>query len=139
MFSELTGLFWFAGDAPLVIARGGFSGLFPGFSSAAYSLALATSVPDVVLWCDVQLTKDGDGICFPDLVLNNNSDIQDVFAKKDKTYLVNGVSTSGWFTVDYTFSDLANVVGECKLSESVSLILLMVILTLPCMCNLFGN
>ncbi|XP_021811089.1 glycerophosphodiester phosphodiesterase GDPDL3-like [Prunus avium] len=99
-----------SGDAPLVIARGGFSGLFPGFSSAAYSLALATSVPDVVLWCDVQLTKDGDGICFPDLVLNNNSDIQDVFAKKDKTYLVNGVSTSGWFTVDYTFSDLANVV-----------------------------
>ncbi|PQQ11175.1 glycerophosphodiester phosphodiesterase GDPDL3 [Prunus yedoensis var. nudiflora] len=97
------------GDAPLVIARGGFSGLFPGFSSAAYSLALATSVPDVVLWCDVQLTKDGAGICFPDLLLNNNSDIQDVFAKKDKTYLVNGVSTSGWFTVDYTFSDLANV------------------------------
>ncbi|BFG29721.1 hypothetical protein CerSpe_159960 [Prunus speciosa] len=98
------------GDAPLVIARGGFSGLFPGFSSAAYSLALATSVSDVVLWCDVQLTKDGAGICFPDLLLNNNSDIQDVFAKKDKTYLVNGVSTSGWFTVDYTFSDLANVV-----------------------------
>ncbi|PQM33007.1 glycerophosphodiester phosphodiesterase GDPDL3 [Prunus yedoensis var. nudiflora] len=98
-----------SGDAPLVIARGGFSGLFPGFSSAAFNLALLASVPDVVLWCDVQLTKDGAGICFPDLLLNNNSDIQDVFAKKDRTYLVNGVSTSGWFTVDYTFSDLANV------------------------------
>lgn len=139
MFSELTGLIWFAGDAPLVIARGGFSGLFPGFSSAAFSLALITSVPDVVLWCDVQLTKDEAGICFPDILLNNNSDVQDVFAKKDKTYLVNGASTHGWFSVDYTLNDLANVFGECKLSESVSLILLMVILTLSCMCNLFGN
>lgn len=98
-----------SGDAPLVIARGGFSGLFPGFSSVAFNLALLTSVPDVVLWCDVQLTKDGAGICFPDLLLNNNSDIEGVFAKKDKTYLVNGVSTQGWFTVDYTLNDLANV------------------------------
>lgn len=98
-----------SGDAPLVIARGGFSGLFPGFSSVALNLALLTSVPDVVLWCDVQLTKDGAGICFPDLLLNNNSDIEGVFAKKDKTYLVNGVSTQGWFTVDYTLNDLANV------------------------------
>ncbi|KAH0987312.1 hypothetical protein GBA52_014489 [Prunus armeniaca] len=98
-----------SGDAPLVIARGGFSGLFPGFSSVAFNLALLTSVPDVVFWCDVQLTKDGAGICFPDLLLNNNSDIEGVFAKKDKTYLVNGVSTQGWFTVDYTLNDLANV------------------------------
>ncbi|ONI13536.1 hypothetical protein PRUPE_4G228400 [Prunus persica] len=98
-----------SGDAPLVIARGGFSGLFPGFSSAAFSLALITSVPDVVLWCDVQLTKDEAGICFPDILLNNNSDVQDVFAKKDKTYLVNGASTHGWFSVDYTLNDLANV------------------------------
>lgn len=114
MFSELTGLIWFAGDAPLVIARGGFSGLFPGFSLTAFNLALITSVPDVVLWCDVQLTKDGAGICFPELLLNNNSDIEEVFAKKDRTYLVNGVSTSGWFTVDYTLNDLANVFGECN-------------------------
>ncbi|CAB4278109.1 unnamed protein product [Prunus armeniaca] len=98
-----------SGDAPLVIARGGFSGLFPGFSSVAFNLALLTSVPDVVFWCDVQLTKDAAGICFPDLLLNNNSDIEGVFAKKDKTYLVNGVSTQGWFTVDYTLNDLANV------------------------------
>ncbi|XP_008227060.1 PREDICTED: glycerophosphodiester phosphodiesterase GDPDL3 [Prunus mume] len=98
-----------SGDAPLVIARGGFSGLFPGFSTAAFNLALVTSVPDVVLWCDVQLTRDGAGICFPDLLLNNNSDIEAVFPKKDKTYLVNGVSTRGWFTVDYTFNDLASV------------------------------
>ncbi|CAN6557751.1 unnamed protein product [Malus baccata var. baccata] len=98
-----------SGDAPKVVARGGFSGLFPGFSSAAFNLALITSVPDVILWCDVQLTKDGAGICFPDLLLNNNSNINEVLPQKEKTYLVNGVSTKGWFTVDYTWDGLVNV------------------------------
>ncbi|RXI03398.1 hypothetical protein DVH24_004050 [Malus domestica] len=98
-----------SGDPPKVIARGGFSGLFPGYSSAAFRLALITSVQDAVLWCDVQLTKDGAGICFPDLLLNNNSNIDMVLPKKDKSYLVNGVPTKGWFTVDYTLDDLASI------------------------------
>ncbi|KAK9269254.1 hypothetical protein L1049_001024 [Liquidambar formosana] len=96
-------------DAPLVIARGGFSGLFPDSSLAAYSLALSTSVPNVVLWCDVQLTKDNSGICSPDVNLRNSSDIAFVFKKKKKNYLINGVPTSGWFSVDFTLNDLANV------------------------------
>lgn len=103
---------WFAGDRPLVIARGGFSGLFPGFSAAAYNLALLTSLPDVVLWCDVQLTKDEAGICFPDLLLNNNSNVDQIYAKKSKAYPVNGVPTRGWFSIDYTLSDLASLSGE---------------------------
>ncbi|PRQ33309.1 putative glycerophosphodiester phosphodiesterase [Rosa chinensis] len=98
------------GDPPLVIARGGFSGLFPGFSSIAYNLAMITSVPDVVLYCDVQLTKDAAGICFPDLLLNNNSNVVDLFPKKENTYPVDGVPTKGWFSIDYTLKDLANVI-----------------------------
>ncbi|KAL6315116.1 hypothetical protein AAG906_035324 [Vitis piasezkii] len=97
------------GNAPLVIARGGFSGLFPDSSSAAYSLALMTSLSNVVLWCDVQLTKDGSGICFPDMKLENASDISFVFKNKNNVYLVNGVSTPGWFSVDFTLADLATV------------------------------
>ncbi|GMN51729.1 hypothetical protein TIFTF001_020866 [Ficus carica] len=97
------------GAPPLTIARGGFSGLFPDSSYAAYSFALMTSVPDVVLWCDVQLTKDSVGICFPDIKLENSSDISDVFKNRDKEYVVNGVPTSGWFSVDFTSSELANV------------------------------
>ncbi|KAK9269238.1 hypothetical protein L1049_001008 [Liquidambar formosana] len=99
-----------SGDAPLVIARGGFSGLFPDSSSAAYGVALSTSVPNVVLWCDVQLTKDNSGICSPDVNLQNSSDIAYVFKNKNKNYLINGVPTSGWFSVDFTLDDLANVV-----------------------------
>lgn len=98
------------------MARGGFSGLFPDSSSAAYGLALMTSLPNVHLWCDVQLTKDAAGICLPDLKLDNATDIQytSAFQKEQKEYLVNGVPTKGWFSVDYTLNDLSSVHGIHK-------------------------
>nr|GEW93438.1 glycerophosphodiester phosphodiesterase GDPDL3-like [Tanacetum cinerariifolium] len=97
------------GDPPFVVAHGGFSGLFPSSSFNAYQLALITSVSDVILWCDVQLTKDNVGICFPDLNLQNSSTITSVFDKAEKTYDVNGVSVRGYFPIDYTISDLDKV------------------------------
>ncbi|KAL3007028.1 hypothetical protein AAZX31_08G313000 [Glycine max] len=97
------------GSPPMVIARGGFSGIFPDSSSLAYGLALDTCGPNVTLWCDVQLTKDGVGICFPELKLDNATDISIAYPGKAKDYLVNGVSTRGWFSVDYNFGELANV------------------------------
>ncbi|KAG2682443.1 hypothetical protein I3760_11G191700 [Carya illinoinensis] len=98
-----------SGNPPLVIARGGFSGLFPDSSSIAYALALQVSVPDVLLWCDVQLTKDGAGICVPDIRLENATNIAEVHRNKNKVYLFNGVPTRGWFSVDFTLNELANV------------------------------
>ncbi|KAF8106349.1 hypothetical protein N665_0143s0019 [Sinapis alba] len=97
------------GDAPLVIARGGFSGLFPDSSLNAYTLAVQTSVAGAALWCDVQLTKDGAGICFPDLKLNNASTVEYVYPNRQNSYPVNGVSTQGWFTIDFSLRDLSNV------------------------------
>ncbi|KAL1192395.1 Glycerophosphodiester phosphodiesterase GDPDL3 [Cardamine amara subsp. amara] len=98
-----------SGDAPLVIARGGFSGLFPDSSLAAYSFAISTSVDGAVMWCDVQLTKDGAGICFPDLNLGNASNIQEFYPNRQKSYAVNGIPTQGWFTIDFSLRDLSNV------------------------------
>lgn len=98
-----------SGDAPKVIARGGFSGLLPDSSVNAYLLAQAISLPDWVAWCDVQLTKDGVGICFPDIKLNNASDIDVFFQNKQRNYLVNGAPQTGWFSVDFNFKDLAPV------------------------------
>ncbi|KAK4745791.1 hypothetical protein SAY87_012103 [Trapa incisa] len=109
-----------SGNAPLVIARGGFSGLFPDSSYYAYSFALTVSVPDVVMWCDVQLTKDGVGICSPYLTLQNSTNIGDTFSNKENSYVVNGVTTKGWFSIDFTLNDLANV--YCK-SETLGGIL----------------
>ncbi|KAL1821457.1 hypothetical protein DCAR_0417869 [Daucus carota subsp. sativus] len=97
------------GDAPLVIANGGFSGLFPHSSSIAYAFALQTGLPNTILWCDVQLTSDGYGVCLPDLLLNNGSDTGDQFPNKKKTYLINGNRTTGWFSVDFTLSELSKV------------------------------
>ncbi|XP_019082629.1 PREDICTED: glycerophosphodiester phosphodiesterase GDPDL1-like [Camelina sativa] len=98
-----------SGEAPRVIARGGFSGLLPDSSLDAYNLAIQKSVADVVLWCDVQLTKYGVGICFPDLNLANASTVQYAYPKGQKSYPVNGVTTQGWFTIDSTMRDLQNV------------------------------
>ncbi|CAH8389848.1 unnamed protein product [Eruca vesicaria subsp. sativa] len=97
------------GDAPLIIARGGFSGLLPDSSVDAYSIVSQTSVSGSVLWCDVQLTKDGVGICFPDVKMMNASSIQDAYPKRQNTYLVNGVPTQDWFTIDFTMKDLKTV------------------------------
>lgn len=99
----------------MVIARGGFSGLFPDSSSYAYVLALQTGLPNTVLWCDVQLTSDGFGVCLPDLLLNNGSNTGDVFANKNRTYLVNGISTTGYFSVDFTLKELSKVSGKSDL------------------------
>ncbi|CAH8257293.1 unnamed protein product [Arabidopsis lyrata] len=98
-----------SGEAPLVIARGGFSGLFPDSSLAAFQFAMQASVDEVILWCDVQLTKDEVGICFPDLNLANASNIQDVYSTRRKSYPVNGVTTQGWFPIDFSLTELQNV------------------------------
>ncbi|KAG6592070.1 Glycerophosphodiester phosphodiesterase GDPDL4, partial [Cucurbita argyrosperma subsp. sororia] len=99
-----------SGDPPFVVARGGFSGLFPDSSGFAYSFAVMVSVPDVILWCDVQLTKDGVGICLPDLSFNNATDAKGILGEnRSSVYLVNGVATKGLFTVDFNAEELANV------------------------------
>ncbi|KAL7217130.1 hypothetical protein ACSBR1_028943 [Camellia fascicularis] len=98
-----------SGNEPLVVARGGFSGIFPDSSVAAYQLAGLVSLPNILYWCDVQLTKDGAGICFPNLMIGNGSDISNVY-NNTSTYSVNGVSMKGWFSVDFTLSELANVI-----------------------------
>ncbi|KMT12880.1 hypothetical protein BVRB_4g089710 [Beta vulgaris subsp. vulgaris] len=97
------------GFPPLVIAHNGFSGLFPPSSSYAYNLAMMTSVPDVVLWCDVQLTKDAAGICFPDIKLDNSSNVNLVYEDRVKTYDVDGASVKGYFAIDFTVEELSNI------------------------------
>ncbi|XP_076895493.1 glycerophosphodiester phosphodiesterase GDPDL3-like [Bidens hawaiensis] len=97
------------GNRPSVVARGGFSGLFPDSSINAYQTALRTGVSDMILWCDVQLTNDNVGICLPNLNIDNGTTISLVYDKGNKTYPVNGVSMSGWFPVDFSSGDLDNV------------------------------
>lgn len=75
-------------------------------------MALDTSVKGAILWCDVQLTKDAVGLCLPDMNLQNSTYITVYFKNSSKTYLVNGKSTTGSFSIDFTFKDISEVI--CK-------------------------
>ncbi|XP_078439737.1 glycerophosphodiester phosphodiesterase GDPDL3-like [Wolffia australiana] len=96
------------GKQPLVIAKGGNSGVFPDSSSDAYGTAQFYSLPGSASWCDVRLTKDGVGICLPDINMANCTTISIDYPARQKKYLVNGVSVDGWFSVDFTFKELSN-------------------------------
>lgn len=98
-----------SGDVPAVVAKGGFSGLFPDSSEYAYKFTKLTGSDDTISWCDVQLTKDGIGLCLPDIKLDNCTDISQYFPDGRKSYVVNGVATTGWFSVDYDARSLANI------------------------------
>lgn len=109
-FYDVLGLSWcvfyLAGKPPVVIARGGFSGVFPDSSNSAYDLAKTTTSPDITLWCDLQLTKDGVGICFPNLNLDNGSNVQYIYPYNKE-----------WFSADFTWKQLSNV--SCKWFSSI--------------------
>jgi len=107
----------------LVIARGGFSGIFPDSSDLAYIFAVRTGLKNLIAWCDVQLTKDRQGICFPDIKLENATNINYAFPNRSQTYPVNGVPTTAYFAVDYTLEDLRSyVVCKFNLYYTISVI-----------------
>ncbi|CAO2169575.1 unnamed protein product [Urochloa humidicola] len=98
------------GDAPRVVAKGGFSGVFPDSSSDAYSFALIASAPDTTLWCDVQLTKDGVGVCLRDINMQNCTSVAQVYPARKRTYDIDGVRKNGWFALDFTMAELQPVI-----------------------------
>ncbi|KAJ1278258.1 hypothetical protein BS78_04G065900 [Paspalum vaginatum] len=95
-----------SGRPPQVIARGGFSGLFPDSSQFAYQFALSTSLPDVVLFCDLQFSSDGMGFCKTGLLLDNSTTVSETFPKMQKTYKVHGEDVLGWFSLEFTADQL---------------------------------
>ncbi|KAL6858913.1 hypothetical protein ACP4OV_017915 [Aristida adscensionis] len=98
-----------SGEAPLVVAKGGFSGALPDSSQGAYAFALIASAPDTVLWCDVRLTKDGVGVCLRDINMKNCTNVNQAYPGRQKTYIIDGVPTTGWFTFDFNMSEFQSV------------------------------
>ncbi|CAN7122030.1 unnamed protein product [Brassica rapa subsp. narinosa] len=91
-----------SGKEPAVVARGGFSGLFPESSATANDLAISSSSPDLTMLCNLQLTKDGAGFCLSDIRLDNSTTISTFLPKGQKTYKVYGQNLKGWFALDYS-------------------------------------
>jgi hypothetical protein len=75
---------------------------------------VAYSVPDVVLFCDLQFSSDGVGFCISNLKLDNSTEIARMkdFASRGSTYQVNGQDVQGWFSVDFKSEELHQI--GCK-------------------------
>ena len=108
----------FSGKEPAVVARGGFSGLFPESSATANDLAISSSSPDLTMLCNLQLTKDGAGFCLSDIRLDNSTTISTFFPKGQKTYKVYGQNLKGWFALDYSADTIFSNVSRMSLSLS---------------------
>ena len=109
----------FLGKEPAVVARGGFSGLFPESSATANDLAISSSSPDLTMLCNLQLTKDGAGFCLSDIRLDNSTTISTFLPKGQKTYKVYGQNLKGWFALDYSADTIFSNVSRMSLSLSL--------------------
>lgn len=109
--------FSFTGAEPVVVARGGFTGLAPDSSSGAFLIAQQSSLSSTIMLCDIQFTKDGEGFCLQDINLANSTTIQDVFPKQQKVYNIDGRSVQGWFGFDFNSKQLFENVN-CKYSRT---------------------
>ncbi|CAL0307076.1 unnamed protein product [Lupinus luteus] len=90
-----------SGKEPLVIARGGFTGLFPEGSSDAIGLSKDIST----FLCNLQLTKDTGAYCLTGTTLDNSTNIA-MFNPKENTYNINGIDVRGHFSLDYTSAQI---------------------------------
>lgn len=80
---------------------------------------MSSSLHDVVLYCDLQLSSDGLGFCKTGLTLENSTLIAEAFPKRAKTYKVNGEEIHGWFALDFTADELYQNV-TCKQKKKLS-------------------
>lgn len=90
-----------AGNQPLVIGRGGLSGVFPEGSQMAIEMGVSFSVPNLGFLCNLQMTKDGNGLCISDIRLENTTNIVDFDPKGQKSFNIYGKQMTGWFTAAY--------------------------------------
>lgn len=94
------------GGKPLVIAHRGASGYLPEHTQAAYSVAILQGAdfiePDLVM------TKDGHLIARHDNVLDLTTDVarRPEFADRRTTKVVDGVTVTGWFSEDFTLTEI---------------------------------
>ncbi|KAL6221568.1 hypothetical protein ACLB2K_004964 [Fragaria x ananassa] len=97
------------GDQPLVVARGGYSGLFPESTEYANTMAKDLSTNGAANLCSLQLTKDSTGLCLSNILLDSATSIAAIHPKRSSTYTVNGKELSGWFALDFNAKELKKV------------------------------
>jgi glycerophosphoryl diester phosphodiesterase len=91
---------------PVIIGHRGAPGYRPEHTLASYELAYRMGVD----WVDVDLvpTKDGRLVARHEPEIGGTTDVakHPEFANRKKTVVLDGVSTTGWFTQDFTLAEL---------------------------------
>ncbi|MFI9252980.1 glycerophosphodiester phosphodiesterase [Streptomyces sp. NPDC053069] len=92
---------------PTIIGHRGASGYRPEHTFGSYELALDLGA-DVVEAGDLVPTKDGHLVCRHEPEIGGTTDVaaHPEFADRKTTKVLDGVSTTGWFTEDFTLAEL---------------------------------
>ncbi|MFI9806893.1 glycerophosphodiester phosphodiesterase [Streptomyces sp. NPDC052301] len=92
---------------PTIIGHRGASGYRPEHTFGSYDLALDLGA-DIVEAGDLVPTKDGHLVCRHEPEIGGTTDVAShpEFAGRRTTKVVDGVSTTGWFTEDFTLAEL---------------------------------
>ncbi|MER6258997.1 glycerophosphodiester phosphodiesterase [Streptomyces sp900105245] len=92
---------------PTIIGHRGASGYRPEHTFGSYELALDLGA-DIVEAGDLVPTKDGHLVCRHEPEIGGTTDVAShpEFAGRRTTKLLDGVSTTGWFTEDFTLAEL---------------------------------
>ncbi|MEU4145295.1 glycerophosphodiester phosphodiesterase [Streptomyces parvulus] len=92
---------------PTVIGHRGASGYRPEHTFGSYELALDMGA-DIVEAGDLVPTRDGHLVCRHEPEIGGTTDVAGhrEFADRKRTKLLDGVSTTGWFTEDFTLAEL---------------------------------
>ena len=93
----------------LVIGHRGASGYRPEHTRAAYELAVALGADAVEP--DIVVTKDGVLVLRHENEISGTTDVADhaEFADRRTTKRIDGISLTGWFTEDFTWSELSTL------------------------------
>ncbi|XP_057722518.1 glycerophosphodiester phosphodiesterase GDPD6 isoform X1 [Arachis stenosperma] len=94
---------------PYNIAHRGANGVIPEETRPAYLKAIEDGADFIET--DILSSKDGVLICFHDVTLDNTTDIAKYkkFENRKRTYEVEGVNRTGFFTVDFTIEELKSL------------------------------
>ncbi|MEV7993896.1 glycerophosphodiester phosphodiesterase [Streptomyces sp. NPDC086077] len=92
---------------PTIVGHRGASGYRPEHTLGSYQLALDMGA-DIVEAGDLVPTKDGHLVCRHEPEIGGTTDVADhpEFAARRTTKMLDGVSTTGWFTEDFTLAEL---------------------------------
>ncbi|MDH6630215.1 glycerophosphoryl diester phosphodiesterase [Streptomyces sp. LBL] len=92
---------------PTIIGHRGASGYRPEHTFGSYQLALDMGA-DIVEAGDLVPTRDGHLVCRHEPEIGGTTDVarHPEFAGRKTTKVLDGVSTTGWFTEDFTLAEL---------------------------------